>query len=122
MFFGCTYLFARSRPNRTKPDQTGPNRTKKIAGGMGGRIIRPPRFFCQFYLSVKSGLPLEPPSRMILPTSQQMGGQWSRNSVWRMAYSPHFGTAWYTFGTALVHPETSKKINGTRLWYTWYTL
>src|SRR5207248_5173127 len=39
-----------------------------------------------------------------------------------MAYSPHFGTAWYTFGTALVHPETSKRINGTRLWYTWYTL
>ena len=39
-----------------------------------------------------------------------------------MAYSPHFGTAWYTLGTALVHPETSKKINGTRLWYTWYTL
>src|SRR5436309_1993562 len=46
----------------------------------------------------------------------------SAKRVWRMAYSPHFGTAWYTLGTALVHPETSKKINGTRLWYTWYTL
>ena len=38
------------------------------------------------------------------------------------AHPNTLGTVWYTFGTALVHPETSKKINRTRLWYTWYTL
>jgi hypothetical protein len=39
-----------------------------------------------------------------------------------LRFGQSFGTVWYTFGTALVHLETSKKINDTRPWYTWYTL